>query len=174
MRGALWAEIDLAAALWTIPGKRMKGGEVHRVPLSAAAVKLLQALPRIAKGQPGHDLVFAAPRGGPLSDATLNAVIKRMNEKHETPKWIDPEDGREAVQHGFRATFKTWGRECTHHSPAAIELALAHTIGGKVEQAYMRVDMLDKRVPLMVDWAAFVARAVPRGGTVVQMKRKAH
>src|SRR5690606_20232299 len=97
VRGARWSEIDLDGALWTVPAERMKAGKEHRVPLSAPAVKLLRALPRMA----GTDLVFPAPRGGELSDMALSAVMRRMK--------VD------AVPHGLRSTFRDWTAERTNY-----------------------------------------------------------
>src|SRR6185503_8518325 len=97
VRGAKWAEIDLDTGVWTIPPERMKAGREHRVPLSAPAVKLLKALPAMD----GSDLVFPAPRGGPLSDMTLTAVLRRMKVA--------------AVPHGFRSTFRDWASERTNY-----------------------------------------------------------
>ena len=97
VRGAIWAEIDLENKVWTVPAERMKAGNEHRVPLSAAAVKLLNGLPRVA----GTDFIFPAPRGGQLSDMTLAAVMKRM--------------GASAVPHGFRSTFRDWAAERTNY-----------------------------------------------------------
>ena len=116
VRGATWSEIDLNAKLWTIPAARIKGNREHRVPLSSAVVTLLTALPRIA----GNDLVFPAPRGGRLSDMTLSAVLRRMKVT--------------AVPHGFRSTFRDWAAERTSYPRDAAEMALAHTIGDKVER----------------------------------------
>lgn len=140
VRGATWSEFDLAAAVWTVPGSRMKAGREHRVPLSPAAVALLQALPR---GN-GSDLVFVASRGGPLSDMTLTAVLRRM--------------GVAAVPHGFRSTFRDWASERTNYPRDAAEMALAHTIGDKVEAAYRRGDLFEKRRRMMADWATFCGR----------------
>jgi integrase len=141
VRGATWGEINLEAAEWNVPGERMKARKHHRVPLSAAAVALLKALPRAA----GCDLVFPATRGGQLSDMTLTAVLRRM--------------GVEAVPHGFRSTFRDWASECTNYPRDAAEMALAHTIGDKVEAAYRRGDLFEKRVLMMADWATFLAKA---------------
>lgn len=138
VRGATWNEIDLDAAVWTIPGERMKAGKEHRVPLSAAAVALLEALPRMA-----GDLVFPGQSGTPLSDMTLSAVMRRMQ--------VD------AVPHGFRSTFRDWAAERTSYPQHVAEMALAHTIGDKVEAAYRRGDLFAKRTKMMADWAGFIA-----------------
>jgi len=148
VRGATWAEIDLAAKVWTIPAERMKAGKEHRVPLSAAALELLNALPRMA----GTDLVFPASRGGPLSDMTLSAVLRRMK--------VD------AVPHGFRSAFRDWAAERTAYPNEVCEAALAHAVGNKVEAAYRRGDLFEKRSRLMADWAAFLAKVEPQGNVV--------
>lgn len=134
-RGASWAEIDLQGKTWIIPGHRMKAGKEHRVPLSDAAVRLLEATPRTA----GSDLLFTSPKGGQLSDMALSAVTRRM--------------GAACVPHGFRSTFRDWVSECTHYPGDMAEMALAHTISDKVEAAYRRGDMFEKRRALMNDWA---------------------
>jgi len=151
VRGAVWSEIDRGAKVWTIPGERMKAGREHRVPLSPAALALLDALPRTA----GTDLVFPAPRGGMLSDMTLTAVLRRM----DVP----------AVPHGFRSTFRDWAGERTRHPREVIEHAMAHRVGDAAEQAYARGDLFDKRRVLMADWAKFLAR-VEITGKVIEMK----
>lgn len=152
VRGATWAEIDLIEKVWTIPGDRMKAGKEHRVPLSAPALELLGALPRLA----GSDLVFPASRGGTLSDMTLSAVLRRMKV--------------EAVPHGFRSTFRDWTVARTAYPNEVCEAALAHTIGSKVEAAYGRGDLFEKRRRLMTDWAVFLARSEPKGaGGVVNI-----
>ena len=140
-RGATWSEIDLEARTWTVPAERMKAGREHRVPLSDAAIKLLQSLPRIA----GNDLVFPAPRGGELSDSTLTAVLKRL--------------GVPVTQHGFRSSFDDWATESTSYPTHITDMALAHTIGDKVEAAYRRGDLFEKRQRLMADWSDWCARA---------------
>lgn len=148
VRGATWSEIDLDRAVWTVPGERMKMGREHRVPLSPDAVALLQALPRIA----GSDLVFPAARGGPLSDMTLTAVLRRM--------------GIPVTVHGFRSTFRDWAAERTNYPRDAAEMALAHAIGDKVEAAYRRGDLFDKRTRMMADWARFVGTVAPAGQVI--------
>lgn len=140
-RGAAWSEIDLDSALWTIPAERMKGPRgtnkrEHRVPLSKRAIALLKAQPRMAS-----DLVFPAPREGTISDGTMSAVLRRM--------------GVPAVPHGFRSTFRDWAAECTDFPNEMCELALAHSVGDKVEAAYRRGDMYMKRVQMMEAWAKF-------------------
>ncbi len=151
VRGAAWKEFNLEGKVWTVPAERMKAGREHRVALSAPAVRLLHALPRTA----GTDLVFPAPRGGPLSDMTLIATMRRME--------VD------AVPHGFRSTFRDWAAERTNYPRDVAEMALAHTIGDKVEAAYRRGDLFEKRKLMMADWAAFCGKT--EGANIVPMRR---
>lgn len=164
-RGARWNEIDLQKKEWTIPAERMKSSKKqHRVPLSDASLKLLKSLPRIE----GVDLVFPPPRGTKaLSDNTLtkllrdmhNASIKRGGAGYVDPKQIDSETGKPKVitAHGFRSTFRDWAGETTQHAHDVIEMALAHTVRNKVEAAYRRGDLFEKRRALMAEWAKFCA-----------------
>jgi integrase len=168
VRGALWSEIDLDAATWTIPGGRMKAGREHRVPLAPPAVVLLRALPRFD----GVDLVFPAPNSGTMSDMTLTAVIRRMNEAHEKPRWIDPKSGKAVVPHGFRSTFRDWCRERTNYPHEIAEAALAHVITDKTVAAYARGDLFEKRARMMAEWAKFCTK-VETKGAVVPMNRAA-
>jgi len=149
---ATWSQIDMDRAIWTIPAKDMKvedNGD-HLVPLSAPALKLLQNLPKIE----GNDRLFPGDKGD-LSDATMRAVIERDNDRYDTPKWIDPKSNREVVPHGFRSTFRDWAGDMTHYPKDLAEMALAHAIENKAEAAYRRNQMVEKRRPLMEDWAAW-------------------
>lgn len=137
VRGATWSEIDLDAGEWTVPAERMKAGKEHRVPLSPAAVDLLKGLEKVE----GTDLVFPSSRKAPLSDMTLTAVMRRMK--------VD------AVPHGFRSSFRDWASERTGYPGDVVEMALAHAIADKVEAAYRRGDLFEKRRALMADWASF-------------------
>ncbi len=148
VRGATWSEIDLSAKVWTIPAARMKMRKEHRVPLSIAAVAILKKLHRMVD----NDLVFPAPRGGQLSDMTLTAVMRRM--------------AVEAVPHGFRSTFRDWCAERTNYPRDVAEMALAHAIGDKVEAAYRRGDLFDKRTRLMSEWAAFCAKVESKSAVI--------
>jgi integrase len=139
IRGAVWTEIDLERKLWVIPPGRMKMAQEHRVPLSQAAIELLNALPRMED----TELVFPSSKPNtPLSDMTLTAVLRRSGNGHFTV-------------HGFRSCFRDWLAETTNYPNEACELALAHSISNKVEAAYRRGDMLDKRVLMMNDWANY-------------------
>lgn len=152
VRGAAWDEIDLERGLWVIPAERMKMRREHRVALSNAAIDLLKALPRMAD----NPLVFPALRGGQLSDMTLSAMMKRMNEvetKAQRPGFLDARSKRPAVPHGLRSTFRDWVAEHTNYPGEMAEVALAHRISNAVEAAYRRGDMVEKRRRMMRDWA---------------------
>ncbi len=142
VRGATWAEIDLEAAVWTVPAERMKAGREHRVPLNRAALQLVKSLPRIEDVQ---GFLFPAPRGGMLSDMALTAITRRMPFKAM--------DGRQCVPHGFRSSFKDWAADRTNYPRDLTEQALAHALESKVEAAYRRGDALEKRRTMMQDWA---------------------
>lgn len=155
VRGAVWPEIDLARALWVIPGKRMKMGKEHRVPLSATALALLRALPRLD----GSDFVFPSSKGGQLSDMALSATMRRMHEAEveaARPGFLDRVSKRPAVPHGLRSTFRDWAAERTEYPGDMAEIALAHRISSAVEAAYRRGDMVEKRRAMMADWVAFL------------------
>ena len=139
-RGARWSELDLEGAVWVIPKERMKAKREHRIPLPRQAVELLRKQPRIV----GAELVFPSSRNTPLSDMTLTAVMRRLK--------------RTEVPHGWRSTFRDWVGDCTDYPSELAEIALAHSVGSKVEQAYRRGDMLEKRRPLMQEWADFLTQ----------------
>lgn len=146
VRGAVWSEIDLDKAVWTIPASRMKMKRDHRVPLPPAAVALLRALPRTG------DLVFPAQRGGQLSDMTLSATMRRL---HEAGGFTDESTGRPAVPHGLRSSFKDWASEAGFPDQLS-EAALAHAVRGETVRAYARSDLFDRRRRMMDAWAAFM------------------
>lgn len=150
VRGMLWDEVDLTAGLWTIPAARMKAGREHRVPLSDAALKLLNGLER----RDDSPYVFPAVRGGMLSDMTLSAVMRRMNDA-EPGRWLDRVSKRPAVPHGLRSTFRDWVAERTNYPGDMAEIALAHSVGSAVELAYRRGDQLEKRREMMANWQHF-------------------
>lgn len=170
VRGAAWDEIDLDAKTWTIPAERMKAAREHVVPLSAPAIRLIKSLPRFA----GTDLMFPGERGGQLSDMTLSKLIKLMH-KADTEAggvgFMDPKQGRLAVPHGFRSSFRDWAAERTNYPRDVAEMALAHTIGDKVEAAYRRGDLFTKRTKMMADWAKFI-ETMPAVGNVTPIRRK--
>lgn len=139
VRGATWGEIDLDGATWTIPADRMKAGKEHRIPLSGAAMKLLEALPR------DGDIVFLSPTGKQFSDAAMSALLKRMGRADLTG-------------HGFRSTFRDWAGETTAYPREVIEHALAHQLKDKAEAAYARGSLFEKRRRLMDEWARFTGK----------------
>jgi len=142
VRGARWDEIDMDRAEWIIPAERMKAGRDHRVPLSRAALAILQKMAALTDGS---GFVFLGrDKGVPMSDMTLTAVLRRMGKGDLTA-------------HGFRSTFRDWAAEATHHLNHVVEQALAHAIPSAVEAAYRRGDLLAKRRTLMDDWAAYLA-----------------
>lgn len=141
VRGARWSEFDFDKRIWAIPASRMKMKRDHRVPLTDAAVKILNAAAQERKKD--SDLVFPNSKGEPLSDMTLSKLVKEL--------------GIDAVPHGFRSSFRDWAGETTAHSREAIEFALAHVIQNKTEAAYARSDLLERRRPLMSDWSDFLA-----------------
>jgi len=151
--GARWSEIDLSARMWAIPAARMKGAREHRVPLTSAAIAVLERM----RGQ-DKDFVFpGAKTARGLSNVALLKVLERM--------------GRgDLTSHGFRATFKTWASERTNFPRELVEAALAHVLSDKVEAAYQRGDLFDKRRRLMDAWTEFCAKPAP-ARTVVNLRQ---
>jgi len=169
VRGATWDEIDLDGAIWTIPALRMKMKREHRVPLTTAALTVLQALPRLD----GSDLIFPAARGGELSDMTLSATMKRIHEAAKSRAgggddagYLDTRNKRPAVPHGLRSTFRDWAAEKTQYPGDMAEAALSHRISSAVEAAYRRGDMIEKRRRMMADWADYLVSARSRTNVV--------
>jgi integrase len=156
IRLAKWQEIDWTNAVWTIPAERMKAKRRHRVPLCPASLEILQALRPAARGPSSLIFSSSAREGSALSDMTLSAVIRRMNEEAETslPTWRDAE-GRAVVPHGFRSTFRDWAGETRLEGREVAEAALAHIVRDKAEAAYARSDLLEKRRVLMGAWESW-------------------
>ena len=181
VRGMTWDELDFGnrgktdappvatlatSATWTIPAGRMKAEREHRVPLTAEAAALLESLPRT-----NSPFVFFAPMGGQLSDMTLSAVMRRMQEaevKAGREGFLDPRSKRPAVPHGLRSTFRQWAAERGYDRDMA-EMALAHHVGTEVERAYQRSDMLERRRAMMAAWAGFL-RGDEAGAKVVPIR----
>ncbi len=139
--GATWDEVDLKAAVWTVPAERMKMGKEHRVPLAPQAIALLKEMQARRTGE----YIFPGAKAGcTLSNMALISVLRRMKRGDLTV-------------HGFRSTFRDWAAECTDLPREVPEAALAHTISNKVEAAYRRTDLFDKRRVLMGEWAAYCA-----------------
>jgi integrase len=165
VRGAAWDEFDLDKGLWVIPAQRMKMDREHRVALSAAAVALLQSLPR----HDSNPLVFPSARGGQVSDMTLSATMKRMHETEvaaDRAGFVDRVSKRPAVPHGLRSTFRDWVAERTQYPGDMAEVALAHRISNAVEASYRRGDMIEKRRAMMAAWAGFLGQQEPAGKVV--------
>lgn len=159
VRGATWDEFDLEKAIWIIPATRMKMVREHRVPLTPDAVSLLRTLPRMADSP----YVFPAARGGMLSDMSLSAVMRRIQEaevKAERVGYLDRTSKRPAVPHGLRSTFRDWAAERTEYPRELAEISLAHSVGSDVERAYQRSDMLDRRRSVMAAWGRFLTGEV--------------
>ena len=143
VRNATWAEFD--AGLWVIPAARMKMGREHRIPLPTAAVELLGKIPRLG------DLVFpGTKKDKPLSDMSLTAVLRRM-------------ERNDITVHGFRSSFRDWCSESVANSfPREVcEHALAHSLPDKIEAAYRRGDLIEKRALLMQAWSDYCATIQP-------------
>ncbi|HRH15373.1 MAG TPA: tyrosine-type recombinase/integrase [Azonexus sp.] len=151
VRGARWAEFDTDGKVWTIPAERMKAKREHEVPLSEAALALLQSMSR------DSDVVFAGTKGQPLSDMSLTAVIRRMN-GNDKPIWADA-SGDGITVHGFRSSFRMWAAETTNFPREVAEHALAHQLPDAVERAYQRGSQFAKRAALMAEWAVYCATA---------------
>ena len=163
--GATWAEIDMEAPggpVWIVPGSRMKMGVEHRVPLSEAALAILEAVKPLRDAEaPGGGFLFpgkAGSRGGRiaggregaeaggLSNMALLALLRRLGVAGE------------CTTHGFRSAFRVWVAECTATPEAVAEAALAHAVGNEVQRAYQRTDLLERRRLLMAQWAAHCAK----------------
>ena len=174
---ARWREIDLDAAVWTLPAARMKSGLVHRVPLSNAALAVLRTMAG-GEGMPLLDepgamdaLVFPGQRdGAPLSNMAMLVLLRRMQAKGGS-RWVDGEH-RPITPHGFRSTFRDWAADRTEFPREVVERALAHAVGSEVELAYQRSDLLARRQPLMEAWASYLATTEDEAA-VVPFRRRA-
>ena len=145
VRLATWAEMDTAEEVWTVSAERMKAKREHRVPLCVRALEILDAARTLDEG---NRLVFPMPSGKAISMSTL----PKMLEYHRIA----------AVAHGFRSSFRDWAAEETDHPREVIEAALAHVVQNKVEAAYARSDLFERRRRLMDEWAAYVGPKRPR------------
>jgi integrase len=140
-----WEEFDLNERVWTIPAARMKAGKEHRVPLSDRAVVIIQGLRKTRLG----DFVYPGQRAGkPLSNMAMLKLLDRMGRADLTT-------------HGFRSTFRDWAAEQTNFPREVAEMALAHTIGDRVEAAYRRGDLFEKRRELMEEWERYCLSNAP-------------
>ncbi len=143
-RGATWGEIDAGSAEWVIPASRMKAGKEHRVPLAPQALALIGEKPLDAGDA---DFVFPSVRTGRRNGALISPMMFcRLLKVMGYPT---------LTTHGFRSTFRDWAAEETDHANEVVEMALAHAIGSKVEAAYRRGNLLEKRRLLMAEWASY-------------------
>jgi integrase len=153
--GARWDEFDLAAAMWTIPPERMKAEREHRIPLSAPALELLKAL---LETRTGPVIFSGMRRGKPISNMAMLMLLRRMGRRGEL------------TAHGFRSTFRDWAAERTNFPREVAEMALAHVVSDKVEAAYRRGDLFQRRRQLMEAWGRYCGTP-PAAGEVVRMRR---
>jgi len=151
--GAQWSEIDLGAKVWTVPAASMKGGREHRIPLASSAMAVLKRMAKLREG----DHVFPGDRRAMLSNMAFLMLLRRMGLGDLTA-------------HGFRSTFRDWAAERTNFPNEVVEMALAHSVGNKVEAAYRRGDLFEKRRKLMDAWAAYCEKRVPVVGKVVPLQ----
>lgn len=155
--GAKWDEMNLDAGIWTIPGTRMKGGREHRVPLSKYAIAILRVCQKSAESSP---FVFPSSKPNkPIFKLAMLQALRKMG-------------GNDLTVHGFRSTFRDWAAEQTAFAREVAEAALAHTIGDKVEAAYRRGDLFEKRRKLMDAWAAYCGTAKADGKVIPIRARK--
>jgi integrase len=156
-RGARWNEIDLDAALWTVPAERMKAGRDHRVPLSEPALAILREMMPLKRRPDG--LVFPGGKpGSPLSDVALSKALAVAG-------------GGDATVHGMRSTFRDWCAEATAYPREVAESALAHANRDRVEAAYARSDHLERRRALMTAWGEHCTRSPDATGAVLPLRR---
>jgi integrase len=157
-RFARWSEFDLLDKTWTVPAERMKGGRLHRQPLCSRTLVILKGMQ--ADRRAGDGFVF--PRnetGQPLPDPPFRGLLQRMGR------------GRgDLTVHGFRSSFRDWAAERTNFPSEVAEMALAHVVGSKVEAAYRRGDLFDKRRRLMEAWAEYCAKAPAEKGSVIALR----
>ena len=147
VRGAVWSEIDQGAGVWTIPASRTKTAKKHRVPLSGRALEVLDGARQLGDGS--SPIVFVNERGKPLTRKRPGRLLLSC--------------GISAVPHGFRSSFRDWAAEKTDHPREVVEAALAHVVQNKVEAAYMRTDLFERRRRLMEDWAGYLAGRASTG-----------
>ena len=157
--GATWSEIDMEARVWTVPASRMgakiKGDELRRVPLSDRAISILRALPQ----EEGNPHCFIGGKAGkPMSNMAMLELMRGM--------------GLDYVPHGFRSTFKDWCSETTNYPGEVSEAALWHVVADRVEAAYRRGELFEKRKRLMAEWARYCAKTPTGTGNVVPIRKR--
>ena len=140
VRGAVWEEIDPRGGVWTVPATRMKAKREHRVPLCRRATGILDEARMLGNGTP---VVFTGGDGQQVPEKHLRQLLSKL--------------GIAAVPHGFRSSFRDWAAEETDHPREVVEAALAHVVKNKVEAAYRRSDLFERRRRVMEDWATYLA-----------------
>ena len=157
--GAQWSEVDIVGKVWTIPAARMKAGKEHRVPLSERALAILSEMKSTSNVEKiGEKFVFSGGKAGkPLSNMAFLMLLRRMKRDDLTT-------------HGFRSSFRDWAAERTNFPSEVLEMALAHAVGDKVEAAYRRSDLFEKRRRLMDAWADFCAKPQAEEANVVSLR----
>jgi integrase len=153
VRGAVWNELDLDSAVWSIPGERTKSGREHRVPLSPRSMQILREVRSARQGE--H--VFPGVKGG-LGESIFQKLLKSLGHGDVTV-------------HGFRSSFRDWAGEATNFPSEVCEAALAHATGDRVEQAYRRSDALEKRRRLMEAWSAYLAKPAVARAKVMPLRQ---
>jgi integrase len=153
--GATWDEINIAERVWTVPAGRMKAGREHRVPLSGPAMAIIEQMSELRTG----DFVFPGWRAGePRSGMALLLALRRIRGGLTT--------------HGFRSTFRDWCAEATSFPSEVAEMALAHAVGDKVEAAYRRGDLFDKRRQLAEAWGRYCGQATAVPAEILPLHRR--
>ncbi len=140
VRGAEWEELDPREGVWAVPATRMKAKREHRVPLCGRAIDIIDEARTFGDGSP---IVFTIGDGQPIFEKHLRRLLATLEIA--------------AVPHGFRSSFRDWAAEETDHPREVVEAALAHVVRNKVEAAYRRTDLFERRRRLMNDWAAYLA-----------------
>ena len=162
-RGLIWSELNMAEKLWVIPASRMKAGKEHAVPLTSRCLEILQNMPK----RDDSPYVFAALRGGKLSDATVGKLVKTLHRNEvelDHAGFVDHgQEQRVVVPHGFRSTFRDWAAERSSYPREVIEHCLAHQLRDRAEAAYQRGSILPKRIELMEQYDRYCGNALEAG-----------
>jgi integrase len=167
VRFATWANVNLQKREWLIP--KTKNGSELTVPLSAHAVALLEALPRLE----GNEYVFPGRLDGkPIGEKAMDYGVMAQIHAENLGRFVDPKSKRPATVHGLRSTFRTWAGERGRFPYDVVELCLAHTVGGDIERRYNRGELLDERRKVMDAWDAFLTRP-PMDAKVLPMSVRA-
>jgi integrase len=155
--GVRWSEIDLINKTWTVPAGRMKAGREHRVPLSTRALAILEEMHAHRHADDGFVFPGGKP-GKPLSNMAFLMLLRRMGRDDLTT-------------HGFRSSFRDWVAERTNFPADVAEMALAHAVESKVEAAYRRGDLFEKRRRLMQQWETFCTTGPTERGKIISLAK---